>query len=148
MVNGDKTNIENLLTNDPSLIANSNLLYYAIDEEKVEIIQYLIDKGVDVNQIRNGISPLIYVSTKVGKTDLSVIVTLLLENGADINYQDESGNTALIAAAKFQVDILKMSTPIQDVMIPVNFSIMLVMAKHPLLNKDIEDNRKIGVCLC
>ena len=45
-----------------------------------------------------------------GKTDLSVIVTLLLENGADINYQDESGNTALIAAAKFQVDILKMSS--------------------------------------
>ena len=64
MVNGDKTNVENLLINDPSLITNSNLLYYAIDEEKVEIIQYLIDKGVDVNQIRNGISPLIYVATK------------------------------------------------------------------------------------
>ena len=25
-------------------------------------------------------------------------------------------------------------------MIPMNFSIMLVMAKHPLLNKDIRDN--------
>lgn len=137
---GDKAKIDNLLAEDPSLIKNPKLLFYAIDGENLEMIKYVIEKGADVNQVSDGISPLIYVSSKIGKTDLSVIAAFLLENGADINYQDEqSGTTALIAALKFSKELSKMSERTRELMYYMNFSIMMVLTENPSLNKDITD---------
>ena len=104
------------------------------------MIKYVIEKGADVNQVSDGISPLIYVSSKIGKTDLSAIAALLLENGANINYQDEhSGTTALIAALKFSKELSKMSERTRELMYYMNFSIMMVLTENPSLNKDITD---------
>ena len=61
----------------------------------VETVQYLISKGADVNARRKGLTPLLvacdHFSVQFGPVgDKNKTVYLLLENGADVNVQDES----------------------------------------------------------
>ncbi len=56
----------------------------AVEEENLEIVNYLLDKGADVNIVDNkGFSPLIRAAQKAN----FIIIKKLIDNGADINYQ-------------------------------------------------------------
>lgn len=65
----------------------------------VDIVERLLERGYNPNR-RNipeiGTSPLMYAAINLG--DRSVIIDLLLQYGADINYKDKYGNTALFYA--------------------------------------------------
>ncbi len=61
----------------------------------VEVAKYLISKGADVNARRKGLTPLLaacdHFSVQFGPVgDKKKTVYLLLDNGADVNVQDES----------------------------------------------------------
>jgi ankyrin repeat protein len=62
------------------------------------LLSCLIGKGADLNSAANskdGDTPLIYAA----KNNMEKIVTILTENGADLNLKNRHGSTALISAA-------------------------------------------------
>lgn len=75
-------------------------LHFAVQNSKVDIVNYLIENGANINaKTSNGQTPLhlsvaggFYKSQNLDKTD---VVKLLLEKGATINEQDNNGDTAL-----------------------------------------------------
>jgi ankyrin repeat protein len=71
-------------------------LLEALQQDEIEVAEYLISKGADVNAIsRTGNSSLMVAC----ETRDVWIVELLLKNGADPNYTDEEGDHALLEAA-------------------------------------------------
>ena len=74
----------------------ATLLVYSILYNKNRVTHYLIDKGADVNQFVNGLSPLMYAAAKGNKTK----VALLVSHQAEINALDSADNTSLIYAAR------------------------------------------------
>jgi ankyrin repeat protein len=62
-------------------VFNYTPLMYAIDKEKYEVVELLIQNNADLNLCTNAGSP---ISLAAGKTNFE-IVKLLLDNGADIN---------------------------------------------------------------
>ena len=69
-------------------------IIYAIGGDFVDLLQFLIDNGADVNLEHdndNGNTPLFYTTNE---TDEQIIL-LLLKNGADINYHNHYGDTPL-----------------------------------------------------
>jgi len=70
-----------------------------------EIVNVLIEKGVDVNtKDEYGFTPLSYAALK-GHED---VVDRLIENGADVNIKNDWGGTALVQAVFFgHIDIAK-----------------------------------------
>jgi len=85
---------------------DANLLFKAVQENRIDIVKELIAKGVDIN-----------VKDEVGSTPLHTaafsghfeIVKFLIENGADVNaVNDEFGETPIFnAVAKGHIDIVK-----------------------------------------
>ncbi len=74
----------------------SQKLFKAIEDQNIEKISKLIDKGENVNQqIENGLTPLFSAAA----TGNIKIVELLLSKGANVNTQLESKATALHIAA-------------------------------------------------
>ena len=73
------------------------VLYHALESNQLstEVIQLLVDEGVNMNP-----SPLFWAIRYAGaKSETPEIMTMLIEAGADVNAQSETGITALIAAA-------------------------------------------------
>lgn len=75
--------VESYETNTP--------LGFAISKEDIEAVKKFIEYGADVNEVSNGMSPLM-IAARYNKVE---IIKLLLSKGANINKKDENGFTAL-----------------------------------------------------
>lgn len=115
--NSDKTKqLISLIEENPEVLKmqdeyDNTLIYYAIEENRPDIVKLLIDKGAAVNvQNQKRMSPL-YTSALTGNKE---IAKLLIEAGANINTKNEgsatnTGSTALHAAAqKGNKDIVRL----------------------------------------
>lgn len=96
-------------------LATRTLLGQAVRVHDREIVQWLLEKGVDVN-IRDddNRTPLHYVSIKNSRWDVVpdardiAIAQILVDAGADLEATDNDGKTVLLAAAsQCQVDLVK-----------------------------------------
>ena len=68
------------------------LLHYAAKENRLEVIEYLVSSGCDINAVDdNGQAPL-HKSAMFGHTES---VKLLIDKGANVNQIDNNGNTPL-----------------------------------------------------
>ena len=82
----------------PAHDKNANLLFCAAENTNEEIIDYLINKGLDVNAVsKEGRTPLLVSAVN---SNLSVFAKLL-EKGADINVLDNNKCNLLHVAAEF-----------------------------------------------
>lgn len=74
----------------------ANFIYLSIRRTWVDVIEYLLEnyKGIDLNVIIDGGTPLIYACYKKNYK----IVKALLDYGVDVNFKDSEGNTALMCA--------------------------------------------------
>ncbi len=68
------------------------------------LVQWSVDNGADVNQVKNGITPL-FASTYLKKT---TITKILLDNGADVNQANEAGITPLLNAIENEHQKIKL----------------------------------------
>jgi uncharacterized protein len=75
--------VESYETNTP--------LGFAISKGDIEAVKKFIEYGADVNEVSNGMSPLM-IAARYNKVE---IIKLLLSKGANINKKDENGFTAL-----------------------------------------------------
>lgn len=66
-------------------------LGFAISKGDIETVKKFIEYGADVNEVSNGMSPLM-IAARYNKVE---IIKLLLSKGANINKKDENGFTAL-----------------------------------------------------
>jgi L-ascorbate metabolism protein UlaG (beta-lactamase superfamily) len=80
-----------------SLNGGQNLLHVGIYSKNPELVNYLIDEGVDINKRTTdgkGRTPL-YLAIDVGAPDIAKI---LAERGADVNIADDNGITPVLYA--------------------------------------------------
>jgi cyclase len=111
---GDLARVKALIEKDPQLVSARNpngqtLLFDAVMSRRLDITEYLISKGADVNTRNNfDITPLHIACRGEGSID---IVRLLAEKGADVNtvakylgkpldLAEESGDSAVIQYLK------------------------------------------------
>jgi len=93
-VYGDFDTVKSLLAEHPNLLNQGDdygftALHNMMSEEQFEILQYLIDQGIDVNvQNKDGIAPL-HLACWVKNAEM------LLVAGADVNLLDRGGRTPL-----------------------------------------------------
>lgn len=66
-------------------------LFVAISKGDVVTIKKFIEYGVDVNESKNGVTPLMLAA----RFNNAEIAKLLIERGADISVKDQNGRTAL-----------------------------------------------------
>lgn len=68
----------------------------ALEKGNADVVRSLIDEGMNINILRDGVTPLMIAASK-GHVD---IASMLLEAGANINARSESGKTALHLSAE------------------------------------------------
>jgi|GEM_PF-5348093 len=95
---GNLNQIKNIIEKDPQLINIENELkesplIYALSLNKLDIAEYLINNGADVNKVDiNGISPLMISKER----DYKKIINMLLEKGAVDGSTDIKGGRIII----------------------------------------------------
>ena len=85
---------------DPSQIDQKHelgftLLHYAAKENRLEVIEYLVSSGCDINAIDDDKQTALHKSAIYGHTES---VKLLIDKGANVNQVDKHGNTPLHVA--------------------------------------------------
>ncbi|XP_063417526.1 uncharacterized protein LOC134700086 [Mytilus trossulus] len=84
----------------------STALHSAASTGNTEMVQLLIDNGIEINFQNKDGSTILFDATLKGKTD---IVHWLIDKGIDINVMDTDGSTALhIAASKGNTEIVQL----------------------------------------
>jgi len=86
-----------------STAIGSTVLCFALEGNNLAVVKDLLDHGADVNgQARNGMTPLIYAVARgdIELKDQIAMLELLLKRGAHLETPNNSGNTALMEAAK------------------------------------------------
>ncbi len=108
--NSDQSKLESLLASDPSQINATtvfgNWLHFAISfNARMEIIKYLIEKGVDINQ-KAGI--LKGNALNIAATERRIdVVNYLLEKGAEIDISEPERNPLFSAIYSGSIDIVE-----------------------------------------
>ena len=88
---------ENAASPDSRLQIGPNALVIAAGRGYADVVQMLLDKGVDVNaRLFGGTTPILIAAANAN-TD---IVKLLMKAHADVNLADQHGDTALMAAVR------------------------------------------------
>jgi ankyrin repeat protein len=78
-----------------------SILHNAVKYKKIEIVEYLLENGADVNIEENdGQTPLFNAAIHNNDGDMT-ITKLLLKKGANINHKDNDGKTPLILASTY-----------------------------------------------
>ena len=72
----------------------------SVDCEDLRIMQLLIEHGADVNFIPPDCMPVLNWAVEQGRAD---VIRLLAENGANMNIQDNMGNTPLHIALDIEI---------------------------------------------
>ena len=85
----------NILDIDHKYQFGFTLLHYAAKENRVEVIEYLVTSGCDVNAVDDDGQTPLYKSAMFGHQQS---VQLLIDKGADVNKVDNNGNTPLHVA--------------------------------------------------
>ena len=113
--NGDLKKLKKVLKSPKLWFSNKKRLINSMDQdeyqstplhkatEHLDIVEFLIQKGADVNaKDENGSTPLIYAA---GDGQIKV-VKYLIEHGAQMKYTDQHGNTPLHSAAEMNENLV------------------------------------------
>jgi len=98
---GDIVTVKEMLAKDPNLIyekdsLDDTILHCAVDSDSKELVEFLLNKGIDINNTGGlGMTPL-YLAIDHGFYD---IAELLINKGANINFKDEDGFSCINRAA-------------------------------------------------
>lgn len=92
--------IDNNAKVDGPCVEGRTPLILAVGDDKIEALALLIRNGANVNYIAGEMSPLHYAVATCEPT--LEIISLLLDNGADLTIKDEYGNTPLELASKWK----------------------------------------------
>ena len=98
----DLRDVQQAFHQNPQMFKNRKIFALAAaNTSDPRVIQFLIDKGFDVNQVdETGITPIFSAASSNGNPE---ILQYLVERGADVNRMDEVYHTTpLMAAAYFQ----------------------------------------------
>ncbi|MDP5158361.1 MAG: ankyrin repeat domain-containing protein [Flaviramulus sp.] len=82
---------KNIEINNSGYLFKVNSFCVSIAKGDLETVQKLIARGTDVNEISNGMTPIMYAA-KFNRTD---ILNLLIIHGADLNAKSDKKMTAL-----------------------------------------------------
>ena len=101
IINGNYDEFKNILSYNKNLISekNGNIpLFLAINEGNLEIVQYLITQGANIeSKTKDGLTPLHFAS---GNNDIK-IVEYLITQGANIESKANDGFTPLHFASRY-----------------------------------------------
>ncbi|ORY74640.1 ankyrin, partial [Neocallimastix californiae] len=91
----------------------NNILYYALKNNDINTIKYLIQNKIDANKKNNYEKSPLDVAVSKGyktlKTEKEKLVKILILKGSNVNYTDNEENTPLIyAIQKEYLSIVKM----------------------------------------
>ena len=94
---GDMKKIRRLLDTNPNLIHSQGywgepLLFCAIHSGHSQVVEYLIQKGVDINRVGRYKEPSLHAAAYSGHKD---VASLLLKKGVDVNRKGVHGELAL-----------------------------------------------------
>ena len=109
---GDSASIYNIIENEPKLLfykdpLKRSLLYIAARNGHVNICDYLINKGIDVNEIQGTGSTPLHGAAYYGQTN---VVNLLINYGAKTNIKNEYNHYPIDEAMTKEIkDLLKKS---------------------------------------
>ena len=108
MKNGNDQYVIDCFNKEPNLIGSENAfgtwIVSAISFQRIELVKYFLEKGVDINYGGEGEnSPLIVAVTRGNKD----IVKLLLEKGADIDISECNKNPLYQAIDRNNVEMVK-----------------------------------------
>ncbi|MBU1658898.1 ankyrin repeat domain-containing protein [bacterium] len=139
VMKNDISKLKNIKSANPTMnIIKFNAMVDHTEEEKLRILEVLIEKGIDLNfHDEDGMTALMYYAIgNVNHENDSKIIETLIKNGIDINAQNKSGMTALMLCSvknrPASVDILIKNGA--DINIRHNLT-----AKELAATKEIED---------
>lgn len=81
----------------PRMIEQWNLppLHYACLRGEFEAVKILIDNGADINLMIDSMTPLMYCAHTISTAEGMKILSLLIENGANVSLKDKYDNSVL-----------------------------------------------------
>lgn len=93
-----------VITSIFSEIQENNGLYDALIKNDIKDVEISIEKGADINKVKNGFAPIMFTLVNEKKE----ILKLLIKKGADLDIRTPRGDTALITAISLsQNEIVK-----------------------------------------